>query len=276
MRYLIGLFRALFIHRMWWWVSLFVAYFVGAGIFKDYDKYRNFIDVRLGRSLMPDAIPLWWLVIPFFLWVIATLAHREAMRYWRSAQVVFGKPYRDRGTLSQHVTDMGAHGPRTLSKALYEFDAVKVHVHNIPYKSDEGKDIVDAWAKIELFDKDSTLVKSWRDARWEDNKQPGYANHPIDHYPDDQKVRTLSANGRPSILCIAIKPIDDEFAYPFRGEDQILPDWRAKDIQIPRGNYLLRLTIGGKGLTEPAQCVFELENGGAKASLELRETDQFI
>lgn len=96
-------------------------------------------------------------------------------------------------------------------------------------------------------------------------------DHPIDHYPDDQKVRTLSANGRPNVLCVALKPIADEFAYPFRGEDQIQPDWRAKDIKIPVGKYLLRLSIHGKGIAKPARHLFEFENLGANQTIALRE-----
>jgi hypothetical protein len=146
-----------------------------------------------------------------------------------------------------------------------------VDIYNKPYKSREGRDIEDAWSTVELLDGNSKTVFSWRDLRCEDNKQPGYGDHPIDHYPDDQKVRTLSANGRPNVLCIALKPVADEFAYPFRGEDQIQPDWRATDIKIPVGKYLLKLSIHGKGLDKPAEHLFEFENLGANHAIELRE-----
>jgi hypothetical protein len=71
---------------------------------------------------------------------------------------------------------------------------------------------------------------------------------------------------------VAIKPIIDADAYPFRGVDQIEPDWRAKDIRIPPGHYLLRVTINGKGLITPAQRIFEFRNDGADKVIELLET----
>lgn len=221
---------------------------------------------------MPSAIPFWALVIPFLVWVITALAHQEAKQRLHAARVVFGKPYKVRSPLNEHVKEPGVSGGVvTRSRLVHEFYAVKVDIYNKPYKSREGRDIEDAWSTVELLDGNSKTVFSWRDLRWEDNKQPGYGDHPIDHYPDDQKVRTLSANGRPNVLCIALKPVADEFAYPFRGKDQIQPDWRATDIKIPVGKYLLKLSIHGKGLDKPAEHLFEFENLGANHAIELRE-----
>lgn len=117
----------------------------------------------------------------------------------------------------------------------------------------------------------SRPVVSWRSARWEDNKQPGYADTQLNYYPDEWKVRRLSANDRPNTICVALKPQRYEFAYSFRGEDQLQPGWMSH-LRIRAGTYLVRVTVRGKGLERPASKVFELEHGGVGSELHLRDT----
>ena len=276
--YLSAFVRAVFGHGVWVRLAhIGAAAILGGGALADYTNLREKIDKSVGFELMPRAPTLWVLFGILAVSIIVRLAHSEAMRRWRAANIVFGKPYRVESPLfrTDLIPSAGAEPVRQRTK-VHDFYAVKVDVRNCPYKGDEGKDVGDAWSLFELFDLDLKHIASWREGRWEDNKQPGYGNHPIDHYPDDQKIRTLSANGRPNILCVAIKPVADSNAYPFRGVDQIEPDWRAKDINIPPGNYLLRLTINGKGLVNPAQCIFEFRNEGANNPIELLETKKKI
>jgi hypothetical protein len=265
--YMVGLTRALFVHGITWWFSLIIAYLFGLGVFDQYDKIRGTIDGTLGRPILPESVPAWWITIPFLIWVIAALAHKEAMRYWRAAFLLFGDPYVDFGPLYRHVRD--PYGKVINSAVQYYFYMAKVQISNSPYKADDGRDVLECWAEIEVFDQTCRRIVSWRYPRWEENRQPGYADHPIDLYPDEENVRTLSANGRPSILCIALKPIDDELTYPIRGADQLLHDWRALDIQIPPGKYLTRLRVHGKGLKSPVERIYLLVNRGRGAPLDI-------
>jgi hypothetical protein len=253
---------------------LAVAILGGAAI-AEYTSTRDTINARVGMEIMPAHFTQWALLV-LVASVALRLAHNEAMRRLRAANIIFGTPYVDESPLFKTVLVMGAHQAIPVKEKVHDFYAAKIEVFNKPYKGDEGKDVVDAWSTFELFDLNSKLTAKWRDGRWEDNKQPGYADHPTDHIPDEQKVRTLSANGRPNILCIVIKPVADADAYPFRAVDQLQPDWRAKDITIPPGDFFLRLTIGGKGLINPVQRIFKFRNNGAGKPIELLETSKSL
>jgi hypothetical protein len=188
---------------------IFVAAILGGGAIAEYANIREKIDASVGFHLMPTAPTLWLLWGVFAASIILRLGHNEAMRRSQAANIVFGPPYKVKDpTLSNRICYRRTcyHTPRT---KIHDFYAIKIDVRNIPHRADDGKDVGDAWSLFELFDLNSKPIVSWRDGRWEDNKQPGYANHAIDHYPDDQKVRTLSANGRPNILCVALKPVAD-------------------------------------------------------------------
>lgn len=274
MRYFVGLFRSVFVgHNIWWWLSLALATVFGGLAIADYDRYRDGINGLVGRPLMPPSLPFSWVVLAFVLWLVASLGHREAMRYWRAARIVAGKPYGISTPLYRTVRVNGAPVQAEIQSYL---TMVKVDISNNPFKPDEGKDITDAWGEVELFDLDSKPVTKWLYPRWEENKQPGYGDHPLDHFPDQENMRTLVANGRPHILCIAIKHVGDDFAYPIRGADQLREDWRSTDIKIPRGNYLLRLKVHGKGLQKPSGHMFLLENRGADGGIDLSETRKKI
>jgi hypothetical protein len=272
--YVVGLCRAIFVHGITWWFSLIAAYLFGLGIFEHYGKIREFINAATGRPLLPPDVPAWWVGIPFLLWIIASLAHSEAMRYWLAARVVFRAPYTVGHPLYSRLRDRDGNVVGLTGKK--EIQLAKIDVANQPYRSDQGRDVAEAWAKVELFDLNSKPVISWEYPRWEENRKPGYGDHPLDHFPDEQNLRNLAANGRWHTITIAHKAIGEENAYPLRGRDQLRPDWQAEDIEIPPGEYLLRLTIYGKGLMKPAAHVVLLENGGASGSLDISATREKI
>jgi hypothetical protein len=269
MGYFSALNSALFRHGISWWLSLLVAYIFGIGVFSEYPQIKEAIDGVIGRPLMPPTVPFWWIAIPFLLWITGALAHREAMRSYRAARVLFGAPYVNISPLFAHSMDGSRH-------VIHNFSMAKVDVRNAPYRADDGKDVVDAWSEIEVFDLASRPIASWRYGRWEENNQPGYQGNPTTHYPDKENIRTLAANEKPHILCLAIKPFQDEEAYPIRGADQLKPGWRSDDVKLPRGQFLIRLRIHGKGLQAPAEKTFLLTNNGTNAVLDLADTTKKI
>jgi hypothetical protein len=195
------------------------------------------------------------------------MAHKEAMRQMRAARIVFGSPYEDEGPL--YARPIGPNTGAVTPNLRYRFWMAKIQVSNQPYRSDDGRDIEEAWAEIEVFDSNYRCIRSWSYPRWEENKKPGYGTNPVDHYPDSENVRTLTANQRPHILCIALKPIDDANAYPIRGADQLKSDWRSPELAFGPGRYLVRIRVYGKGLAKPAEQVIELENSGLGRGFDL-------
>ena len=259
MGWVTGFCRALVVHKLGAWISLGVACLFGIGIFAEYSKIRDATNDLLGRSVMPETVPFWAIAIAFLLWVIGMLAHKEAMRYWRAARITFQQPE--------------VHGPFRLSnnetKALVALTySVTIDVKNEPYKLDTGSDVERAWVGVELFDLHSKPMQDWECARWENNEHPPYEGSPRDHFPDAQNYRTLSANRSSSKITIVTKPIDRDNAYRMRGVDQIT-GWFNDEHPIPKGTYLVRVRISGKGLSEPAECIFGLHNLGSGRGFEL-------
>jgi hypothetical protein len=78
--YLLGLWRAIFDHKMRWWISLFIASILQIGFFAEYAGIRTKINELLGREMLPETIALWLIVATFFLWVFANLIHDAAKR----------------------------------------------------------------------------------------------------------------------------------------------------------------------------------------------------
>jgi hypothetical protein len=273
--YVAGFIGAIFGATPRWWIGGLFAWALGFGFYGQYDRIRSGFNSLQSLLILPETVPLWLVAGPFVLLVIGRLGHDEAMRYWRAARVVFGEPYRVDGPLFN--TTRFPDG-RVVKEQTHYFYMVKVDVRNEPYRLDDGRDVREAWSEIEVVDFTSYKpIASWREARWEDNKQPGYGDHPLDHYPDSERVRTLAANARPNILCVAIKPIEDEAAYPMRGADQLKPGWRSPDIRIPKGKYLLRVRIRGAGLHEKqAERTYTFTNHGSGGSIELEETNRKI
>jgi len=265
MAYVWGLVRSVS-GGLWWWVSLFFAYFFQAATFSDYPKFRDAINAKQSAIVMPTDIPLWALVVPFVAWVVARLAHNEAMRYWRAGRVVFDKPL---AHPAWHLYVM--EGKQVKNDVL--MTSVSIEVKNIPYKSDSGADIEDAWVKIELFSpKDYKPLQSWNYARWEDNEHPPYAGN---YFKADQNFRTLKANRSPNRITVVVKQFMQPNASRLRGMEQTT-GWKDNENPIPPGEYLVRLSIEGKGQQETAKYVFALKNPGEGKSLEVSAASQRI
>jgi hypothetical protein len=248
-----------------------LAIYLGVGVALQYGNLRDTINAVVGHDVMPDALTLWIGAGILGCTIIFRLGHIEAMRRLCASRLLFGVPYVSSAPLNMFEKDPTS-GVKTFQGTLYWFTAAKIHASNNPYKKDEGKDVEMAWSKIELYDLDSNYIDGWQDGRWEDNEMPSWGNNPPDYLPDKEKTRTLVANGRSNILCLAMKPIDDEFAYSLRGEDTASMDWTINAKKIPPGKYLLYLSVDGKGLTKAATTTVLPINPGSGKELDVQQT----
>jgi hypothetical protein len=255
MAYLLGIVRSI-LGGLWWWASLFAAYFFQAATFSDYPEFRDKINAEQTVFVMPPEVPLWALLVPFFLWVVARLAHKETMRYLRAGRVIFDKIF------VEPVWKLWISNTQSVLMS-----SVVMVVKNSPYKTDSGNDIEDAWANVKLFDLDSKPLREhdWDYPRWVDNGPPyiGGFNHDLD-------FRTLKANRSPNRVTLFVKEFSGETASRLRGIDQS-QGWKDPEHPIPPGDYLVRVTIMGKGLQEDAVQTFKLRNPGKSAVLEVSD-----
>ena len=112
---------------------------LGVGIWGEYSAHRDRINGLLGWQLMPDTVPFWWVAVPFLLWIIGAMAHKEAMRQMRAARIVFGSPYEDEGPL--YGTSINPVTGVVTRDLRYRFWMAKIQVSNQPYRSDDSRDI---------------------------------------------------------------------------------------------------------------------------------------
>jgi hypothetical protein len=207
---------------------------------------------------MPSDVQWKVLFVLLLVFIIIRLGHREAMRYSKSARLIFDRPE--------------VHAPWSLTGQTTEImSSVTINVRNVPYKTDGGNDVEAAWVRIELFDITSRPIQAWDFARWEENKHPPYTGTPF--YQHEENFRTLRANRSPNRITVATKRLLEEKADRLRGIDQTT-NWMDQNNRIPPGEYFVRLTIEGGGLQESAQHVFMLRNPGKDRSLETYEATQ--
>jgi hypothetical protein len=137
MAYLRALFGAI-TGGVFWWLSLVLAYFFQVAAFSDYGKVRDAINSWQSMMALPAEPPLWLLVVPFMVWVIARLAHNEAMRHIRAAKIEFSAPFIETTPLyNRTIDDRGF----TTSKEVAFLSVVKIKASNIPHSYDDGKDV---------------------------------------------------------------------------------------------------------------------------------------
>jgi hypothetical protein len=133
--YLIAFVQAVFGHGAWVRAAhTLAASILGGGAIADYTNLRDKIDKFVGFPLMPTAPILWILFGLFAGSIIIRLAHNEAMRRWRAANIVFGKPYQVESPLYRTDMIMGAHGQIPHRTKIHDFCAVKIDVYNIPHR----------------------------------------------------------------------------------------------------------------------------------------------
>lgn len=265
--YLWGVAKAIFAPGWLAWIGLLLAYILGIGFFSDYEKAKNTINHWQQVYVMPDTLPPWLIVFPFFVWAFLRLAHKEGMWHGRSARIVFDDL---RVVPSWHLYVRDQHG-NILSDEI--MSAVTIAIRNSPQFSESGNDVEMAWARVELFNLNGKPIQDWDFARWEDNPQPPYSGSVF--YSHDSNYRRLSSNRSPHLITIATKRLLDEYADRLRGIDQTT-NWMDPQNRIPKGEFFARLTIDGKGLQKPAIHVFMLNNPGRDRELKAYKSEKSI
>ena len=244
--YLWGFVRAIS-GGLWWWVSLVAAWVLGVGIFsqEEYATARERIADWLGVPVIPETFPIWLFGFLFLIWACVRLAHREAMRHWRSARLVFGKPYVDSNVPLYETTQAGR-------RLVGRNEIAKIKVQNIPYDGEHGKTVEQSYARLDVYNPvTKRCVLAFDYPRWEENPKPGYQGNPADHYPHDWNRRALLPNGEVNTLNFLLKSIDEDCAYGFRGRSQLASRWRDDRLKLASGEYAARLTVSGVGLRQP-------------------------
>lgn len=253
-----------------WWLSLSISWLLGIGFFNEYPAVKKRLTDLLQVSLMPDAFPLWLLAALFLLWVVARLAHREAMRHLRAARVLFHE------VATHRSVDLNGWVPAkdgSLARVnLGLIDIASIKVSNSPYDGAEGKAVLDAFARIDIYDRGTRkTVLSFDYPRWEGNPKPGYHDHPRDHYPDDWNRRMLPPSGERHRLDFLVRNWNDGKTYGFRGRSQIKHLWSDTELQLACGEYIAKLTVSGAGLRQPAEEWLAISIG-ADGTLEVAKT----
>jgi hypothetical protein len=206
------------------------------------------------------------IVVPLLLWVIARLAHREAVTQVCAARIIFDEPYVQNfiplyGTIGTKRTQIG------------ENDIAKIAVRNVPYDASNGRVIENAFARFEIYDQSTgTKVLEFDYPRWQENPKPGYYGNPPDHIRDEWNRRDLQPSGDKSLLNFLIKSRNDDRAYGFRANSQLRPLWHDPKLELSPGRYWGRLTVYGVGLRKPAEQWLLVEIGGVDEPMTVEKT----
>lgn len=262
-----------------WWFSLIVTYFFGVGFFLDYPTARARINAWQNIYVMPESFPLWWIAVPFLLWVVMRIAHREGMRRWGAARLIFDSPYIDRDVpLFGWVAEPINMGPQKFRRdRIGSNDIAKIIVRNYPYDSEHGRAIDDAYVEVIFYNRQNhNVVSKFEFPRWEENPKPGYEGNPSDHFPFEWNWRSLKPNRARNTLNFALKSTKDEDAFGFRGRSQLDRHWKDPSLCVPPGDYLIKIVVMGTGMRKPVEKWLGFENPGADKRIKVYETRERV
>ena len=215
MRYLGSVLGVVFRHGWYWWISLAISYLLGIGLLRRVPSGTP-AGHWLARGLA-DAGSLSRLAARFLflLWVVAHLAHKEAMRHLRAARIVFGPPHAYRS-----VDMFGRPQFEAIRTSIGKIDVGSIKVSNVPYDGENGKSVTDAFARIEFYDKATRKrVLDFDYPRWEGNPKPGYHDNPSDHYPDDSKSTSPSLKRTGASARLSCKKLERRTRIRFPGTE---------------------------------------------------------
>jgi hypothetical protein len=275
-RYLFNFLKVVFVeHKTGWFISLLVTYLIGGiGIWADYSAIRDSVNSAENFLTLPDKPQLWWAVLPLFTWLVASLAHRETMSRVQAANLVFDEPIISSIPLFGETKDLQGNPTKGL---IDQPDLVKITVKNEPYDMSNGQDVFEAYCRVVVFNqKTKKIVIEFDYPRWTENPKPGYQGVPSDRYQPEWNKRTLTANAEKNTIDFIIKSPSHDQAFGFKGASQLKYKWIEERLSIPKGQFLVRLQIFGKGLKFPSETWVSLTNGGEGKYLHVSSTQERI
>ena len=271
MHYIRELFLVLFRHKLYWWVSLAIAVYLGVGFGADYPIIRTWLS-SIGLNA-PHEIAIAWIAFLFLFWLSASLVHKETLRSLRAGRIVIEDPAILNSVPLYKYVMMNSGGGARLQ--VGENDILYMIIRNKPYDMSNSREIKFAYCSVlveSLIDGKEIIQFDY--PRWEDNPKPGYDGNPQDHYLDEWRFRTLNPNGCPNRVDLIVKSRNEENAFGFRGRSQLKPKWHDEELTIPPGRYRIMFSISGYGMREPYLASYEFINNGAGKDMQIRRTDR--
>ena len=279
MRYFLEFISALF-GQGWSRIGLVVACLLGVGIAADYSIARHTLGA-IGVNL-PEQFNVLFIFMPLLVWLSVSLAHKETLRRLRAGRIVLDDPViHPNVPLSVKINDPTQGKVRVQTG---KNDIVYVIVRNKPHEMSDGIEIKKAYGSVAIFNLtgavgqliDGEEIIKFDYARWTYNDKPGYEGSPPDRYPDEWNFRTLEPNNSPNRLDLILKTRNEDKAFGFRGQSQLIHDWHDIRLALDPGRYVVRLSIMGTGMTEPYIAHYELINPGVGGELGIWRIDKGI
>jgi len=259
-RYLFNFFYSIFAERgIAWWCSLVIAYVFNIGWYAAYEQIRTELMSWPYFSWLPAQISFWWLILPFLIWVIAALAHKETMQRLRVGHVVFEGPniYYDVGQYNKEGNQVG------------KIDIAYLNIKNIPYNLLNCEAVNRAYGSVGIYDSKWQHVKTVDYLRWPQGDLPGYQNPPEKRFNHEWNFRTLYPDSSGNRLDLFLKDKKDSDAYILRGLSQVKPLWKDPELAIPPGHYKVLVKVTGYPIKTPARLWLALEVSGANSSIRV-------
>ena len=257
---------ALIRHRLWWWVSLGLAYVVGVGIFADYSILRAWVNARQDWVALPAEFPLWLVVLPLLIWLTASSVHRDVIRHRVAPRLSFDHP-----DVAHDVPLYGTKfkNGKWVRSEVGRFDIAKTRVRNNPVNKENGKKAEKAFTNIEFYRPcEPRPLLTLEYARWTDNPKPGYVDSPS--FSDPVRFRDIEPNNAPNAIDIAIKYSDDEncFAFTASSADKDI-FWKEPELMLDGRKFHVRVIVDATGMGGAAEEWFILRNHGKGGSMDI-------
>ena len=265
-RYFTHLGEVLFAHHWHWYASLVVAYMLGIGVFADYANVRDRINAVQSLIELPNEFPIWLVIIPFLVWVIASTAYRDTIRANRQPRLIFDEPVAHAVPLT--AEDADPTGAKKLSTKLIILGSIAVR--NNPLNREEGRQARDAHATVEFYSaSDGSLLRSMKYPRWTDNDKPRPDSTPtympMPRYKVEWNFRTIEPNNAANNIDFVLKDTDSREIFGFMGSSQQNRWWQAPGWSLGERKMRIRIIIEASGMERPAETELYLTDLGPGA-----------